>query len=432
MKPGLVTKLRLKPPSEKAPRRDCEASLLKPENCLIRTDIGFRRCLVLLAALPLASACSSSDAKTKDAVTVERPGVSVSAVAAIEQPIARFIRATGTLMAEEQADVAAETPGRVIAAPVERGTPVAQGAELIRISPTEADAQLKEAEANAAQIEARLGLTAGAPLDVDKVPEVQTAKASYDLAQSEFARIRSLLDQRVVSQSEYDQRRTQAEAARQQHEAAKNAAAQQYQSLQAARARVALARKAFSDTVVRSPFAGAVAQRLVSVGDYVTRGMKVAVVVRVNPLRVQLTVPEQFVAAVSVGSPVDFEVDAYPGRRFEGKVRYVSPALQAEQRALTIEAVVPNPNGELKPGFFATARIEQPAKTPAILVPAAAVQTTSGTGRVFVVNGDRVEERIVTSGQGVDDLVEVTKGLKAGERVATANVGQLADGMKVR
>jgi len=386
--------------------------------------------VVLLAALPLASACSSGDAKTKDATAAQRPAVSVLPVAAIEQPIARFIRATGTLMAEEQADVAAETPGRVIAAPVERGTPVAQGAELIRISPTEADAQLKEAEANAAQIEARLGLTAGA-LDINKVPEVQTAKASYDLAQSEFARIQSLLDQRVVSQSEYDQRRTQAEAARQQYEAAKNAAAQQYQSLQAAQARVALARKAFSDTVVRSPFAGAVAQRLVSSGDYVTRGMKVAVVVRVNPLRVQLTVPEQFVSAVSVGSPVNFEVDAYPARTFEGKVRYVSPALQAEQRALTIEATVPNANGDLKPGFFATARIEQPTKTPGILVPAAAVQTISGTSRVFIVNGDRVEERIVTTGQRLGDLVEVTKGLKAGERVATSNVGQLADGMKV-
>ena len=83
-------------------------------------------------------------------------------------------------------------------------------------------------------------------MDVNAVPEVQNAKAGADLAQAEFARIKSLLDQRVVSQSEYDQRRTQAEAARQQYEAAKNGAAQQYQMLQAARARVALAHKAFA------------------------------------------------------------------------------------------------------------------------------------------------------------------------------------------
>lgn len=387
-----------------------------------------------ILALPIAAAagmpaCSSSNAKTADASKVVT--VDVSAVAAIEQPIARFIRVTGSLTAEEQADVAAETAGRVIAAPVERGSAVAQNAELVRISPTETDAQLKEAEANAAQIEARLGIAEGRAFDINAVPEVQNAKASYDLAQSEFARIKSLLDQRVVSQSEYDQRQTQMEAARQQYEAAKNGAAQQYQSLLAARARVALARKAFTDTVVRAPFNGAVGERLVSVGDYVTRGMKVAVVVRVNPLRVKLTVPEQFISAISAGQPVNFEVDAYPNRVFVGKVQYVSPSLQADQRALTVEAVVPNPMGELKPGLFATARIERVDRTPGVLVPSAAVQTTAGTSRVFVIKGDKAEERLVTTGQAVGDLVEISTGLKAGERVATKNVGQLSDGIAV-
>lgn len=395
-----------------------------------RTDTSIFVISLLALSPLLVSACSTGNAKAKETPAVA--AISVSPVAAVERPIARFIRATGSLTAEEQAEVAAETAGRVVAAPVERGTAVAQGAELIRLSATETEAQLKEAEANAAQIEARLGITNGGAFDVNAVPEVQNAKATYDLMQSEFARIKSLLDQRVVSQSEYDQRRTQAEAARQQYEAAKNGAAQQYQALQASRARVALARKAFADTVVRAPFAGAVAERLVSVGDYVNRGMKVAVVVRTNPLRVKLTVPEQFIAAVSTRQPVNFEVDAYPGRQFEGTVEFVSPALQAEQRALTVEATVPNPKGELKPGLFATARIEQPKRTPGVLVPAAAVQTTAGTSRVFVVKGDKAEERIVTIGQTVDDLIEVSSGLKAGERVATKNIGQLADGIVVK
>ena len=384
----------------------------------------------LLAAALASGACNSGVAKTND----KQPApavVSIAAMTATEQPIARFIRATGSLMAEEQADVAAETAGRVVAANIERGSPVSQGSELIKLSATETEAQLKEAEANAAQLEARLGITAGGALDVNAVPEVQNAKAGADLAQAEFARIKSLLDQRVVSQSEYDQRRTQAEAARQQHEAAKNGAAQQYQMLQAARARVSLAHKAFADTVVRAPFIGVVAQRLVTTGDYVTKGMKVAIVVRVNPLRVQLTVPEQAVSSMAVGQPVTFEVDAYPGRRFEGKVKYVSPALQADQRALTVEALVPNPDGALKPGLFATARVEQSGRTPGVLIPAASVVAISGTSRVYVVTGDHVEERIVTTGEPVGDLIEITKGLKAGERIATKNVALLADGIKV-
>jgi RND family efflux transporter MFP subunit len=388
--------------------------------------------VITFAAAALATgACSSGSAKGKDQAASTAPVVAVSAIAASERPIARFIRATGSLMAEEQADVAAETAGRVMAANIERGTAVSQGQELIRISSTETDAQVKEAEANAAQLEARLGITGGAALDVNAVPEVQNAKASADLAQAEFARIKSLLDQRVVSQSEYDQRRTQAEAARQQYEAAKNGAAQQYQMLQAARARVSLARKALADTSVRAPFSGVVAQRMVTTGDYVTKGMKVATIVRVNPLRVQLTVPEQAVSSMAPGQPVTFEVDAYPGRQFEGKVKYVSPALQADQRALTVEATVPNAAGVLKPGLFATARIEQPGRTPGVLIPAASVTAIAGTSRVYVVAGDHVDERIVTTGETVGDLVEITKGLKAGERVATKNISQLADGIKV-
>jgi membrane fusion protein (multidrug efflux system) len=385
----------------------------------------------ILGAALVTGACSAGDAKTKDQPTAPA-AVAVAATAAVEQPIARFIRATGTLMAEEQADVAAETAGRVVSAPVERGSKVSQGAELVRLSSTETDAQLKEAEANAAQIEARLGLTADRAVDVNAVPEVQNAKAGYELATSEFARIKSLLDQKVVSQSEYDQRRTQMEASRQQYEAAKNGALQQYQSLLAARARVAMARKAFADTVVRAPFNGVVAQRLVSVGDYVTKGMKVAVVVRVNPLRVQLTIPEQFVSGVAVGQTVGFVVDAYPGRQFEGKVQYISPSLQADQRALTVEAVVPNANGELKPGLFATAQMEQRIRTSGVVVPTTAVLTSGGTSRVFVIGADRAEERIVTIGQTVGEAVEITKGLKAGERVATKSVAQLTDGVKVQ
>ncbi len=136
-----------------------------------------RRLVAILPAAALAagaalwSGCSAADAQ-KERDTTAAAAIAVAPVAAIERPVARFIRVTGTLNAEEQAEVAAETAGRVIATPVERGTPVASGAELIRLSPIETDAQLKEADANAAQIEARLGMTADGAFDVNAVPEV--------------------------------------------------------------------------------------------------------------------------------------------------------------------------------------------------------------------------------------------------------------------
>jgi RND family efflux transporter MFP subunit len=397
----------------------------------VRTHLS----LLALSAAAVTVGCGTSTNINAEggagAPAAAAAAVTVTTAAAVEQPIKRFIRVTGTLMAQEEAEVAAETAGRVEATPIERGTRVAAGASLIRVAATETSAQLAEAQANAAQIAARLGMANGQDFAIDRVPEVVNAKAAHYLAQTEFDRIKTLLDQKVVSQAEFDQRRTQAEAAQHQYEIARNAAEQQFQALQAARARVSLAKKALDDTSVRAPFDGLVAQRLVSVGDYVTRGTKVATVVRINPLRVELTVPEQFVSEVAPGRPVALQVDAYRDRTFVGEVKYVSPALRAETRALIVEAIVPNPTAELKPGFFATAQIEQAGQHPGVLVPASFVQTSGGTSRVFVLNGDRVEERLVTTGQASGDLIEITSGMKKGETVAQSSRGPLVDGALV-
>ena len=125
-------------------------------------------------------------------------------------------------------------------------------------------------------------------------------------------------------------------------------------------------------------------------------------------------------------------VEAYPGETFAATIRYVSPSLRADQRALTVEAVAGNPDGRLKPGLFATALIQQPQSAPALLVPAAAIETVAGTRRVYVVKGDKVEERIVTVGEPVGALVEITSGLSKGDAVAAEPKGRLADGVAVR
>jgi RND family efflux transporter MFP subunit len=264
------------------------------------------------------------------------------------------------------------------------------------------------------------------------VPEVLNAQASVDWAEAEFGRIQSLLDQKVVSRSEFDQRRTELEAARQQYKVAVNSAEQSYRSLQAARARVALARKTMADTAVRAPFAGLVAERAVSVGDYVTRGTRVATVVSIDPLRVELTVPEQAIAQVRVGQPVRLAVDAYPGETFTATVRFVSPSLRSDQRALTVEAVAANADGRLKPGLFATASIHKDSTAPALTVPESAVETVSGTSRVYAVKNGRAEERIVTLGDRVAGHVEVTSGVEQGEQVVLEPRGRIVDGMAVR
>ena len=397
----------------------------------MRVQRRYRFAGILIAAFSVAAAGCGAESATVNAAAKAEPPV-IDATQVESRNIDRYLRVTGSLVADEQAEVSAEAAGRVVGVSVERGSHVTQGAVLVRISGTETSAQLQEAEANAAQIEARLGLSAGQPFDPKRVPDVMNAKASLDLAEAEFGRIKSLLDQKVVSQSEYDQRRAQVDVARQQFQVALNVAEQSYRSLQAARARIELARKAQADTTIRAPFSGLVAERVVSVGDYVTRGAHVATVVRVDPMRIELTIPEQAVALVRSGQPVQISVDAYPGETFPANVRFVSPSLRTDQRALTVEAVAANADGRLKPGLFATALIQQPSSTPALLVPTTAIEAIAGTSRVYVVKNDKIEERIVTVGETVGQQVEVTSGLNKEETVALSPKGHLSDGLEVR
>ena len=386
-----------------------------------------------LAAASLSVACgSTSRASAAESRTAPPEPLAVSAVIVESRRLERYLRVTGSLAAGEQAEVSAETGGRVTGTPVERGTRVPAGALLVQISASETAAHLQEAEANAGQIEARLGLAPGQMFDPRRVPEVMNAQASLDLAESEFARIESLLQQKVVSQAEFDQRRTQVEAARQQYKVAVNGAEQSYRLLEAARARVALARKSMADTAVRAPFAGLVAERAVSVGDYVTKGARVATVVSIDPLRVELSVPEQAVALVKPGQPVRLTVDAYPDEAFPATIRHVSPALRVDQRALTVEAIAPNRDGRLKPGLFATALISRDDPAPALTVPEAAVETLAGTSRVYVVKDGKAEERIVTLGNKAADHVEVSSGVAAGERLVLEPRGRVTDGMPMK
>ncbi|CAN5859666.1 efflux RND transporter periplasmic adaptor subunit [soil metagenome] len=385
----------------------------------------------LVVAGALTSGCSSGTPAEAAAPAASADPLALALSTVESRGLDRQLRVTGSLMAGEQADVSAEVAGRVTGTPVERGTRVAAGALLVRISEAETSAQLLEAEANAGQIEARLGLDPGQGFDPSRVPEVMNAQSALDLAQAEFSRIRTLLEDRVVSQSEYDQRRTQVEAARQGHKVALNGAEQSYRSLQAARARVALARKAVSDTAVRAPFNGLVAERAVSVGDYVTKGTRVATVVSISPIRVQLTVPEGAIAQIRAGQAVRLTVDAYPGETFHATVRFVSPSLRVDQRALTVEAVAENADGRLKPGLFATAAIQQEAPTPALTVPDTAVETIAGTSRVYVVADGRADERIVTVGEKGPGFVEITSGVSEREQVVSEPRGRVVDGMPI-
>jgi RND family efflux transporter MFP subunit len=184
--------------------------------------------------------------------------------------------------------------------------------------------------------------------------------------------------------------------------------------------------------VIYAPISGYVADRPADLGEFISTSMKVATIVRTNPLRVQIDIPEQAISSVRPGQSVSVSVSTYPDRAFAGRVARISPNVSAQSRTLTVEAEVENGENLLKPGQFATIRILLPQTEPAILVPARAVRTDGTTARVFVIRDGVAQERLVQTGQSQGDLVEVRGNVAPDELVATSNVERLSDGAAVR
>ena len=386
-----------------------------------------------LAGLALAQvACDRSEATRVAGPEPAAAPIAVPLVTAEQRALPGGVDVTGTLMADAQTEVAAEIAGRVLDIAVERGSVVRAGAVLARLDGEDAKNQLLEAEATAAQTMAKLGLAPGQPFDPHETPDARKARATMERAQAEFDRYAKLMQGDFVSRSEYELRRADSLTSRAQYDAEVNNARQLYQTLQAQRARAAMARKAATDTDVRAPWDGLVAEKHVQAGQFVQRGARIATVVRVDPLRVELAVPETAVAAVKRGQKVAFTVQAYADRTFEGTIAYVGPSLKAESRALVVEAVVRNQGGALAPGLFATARIELPSARPSIVVPAAAVRTEAGVSTAFVVKNDRAELRLVQLGRELPGgQLEIVRGIDKGERVVARVVERLGDGAHV-
>ncbi len=259
------------------------------------------------------------------------------------------------------------------------------------------------------------------------------------MAERQLRRYEKLIETGDVSRSAYDQQRAQRDQLRQQYEAALAQANQSYAGVQTARAaaegaRVQLeqARKAVRDVVVYSPISGFVSERPADVGEYVATSSKIATVVRTNPLRMLIDIPEQAISSVRAGQGVSVVTSAYPERSFAGRVARISPNVSAQSRTLTVEAEIENGEGLLKPGQFATVRLQLPQTDPAVLVPARAVRTEGGTSRVFVIKDGFAQERLVALGQTEGDLIEVKGNIAPDELVATSNVEGLTDGAQVR
>jgi len=404
--------------------------------------------LVVMAIGAGVTACKRSNGQTNANPTASPtpPVVQVTTSAAISRQLPRYFEGTGSLAANEQTDVAAETSGKVAAVGVDIGSPVRRGQVLVRLEDADfkdrvaqAQAQLDQSKATLAQNLAKIGMRPGQRFVPENVPEVRAAKAALDLADKNMHRYEKLVETGDVSRAIYDQQKSQRDQAAEQYQALIHQAQQNYAAVanaqaavDAAQTNLSLAKRNLTYTNVTAPMAGYVSDRPADVGEFISPQQKVATIVNLNPLRVRIDVPEQAIPQIRVGESVSVSVAAYPDRSFSGHVARVSPSLNSTSRTLTVEADVQNPNAELKPGQFATVRVLLPQSEAAVLVPQRALRTVSGSTYVYVLKNGFAQQRLVQTGQTEGDLIEIKSGVTADEVVATSNVDQLNDGAAVR
>lgn len=321
----------------------------------------------------------TSDQAAQDTGT---PPLEVTVSRATARPAKRVLKFVGTLFGDQEVMLSSQVEGQIKLIHADLGDRIDAGQVLAEIDDEQLRARLREIEA-------------------------QLAKARAD-----ETRGRELAAGNVISAVEYEAVKTVAAVAEAQRDTLN----------------ILIDR-----TRVRSPLTGSVASRAVSAGEYVRSGTPLFKLVADQPLTLRGDVPERFAQELAVGQPVQITVDAFPDRHFAGQLARVSPAVNRENRSITVEAVVENGDRLLKPGFFANASLVTQSDEPAVLVPVKAISTFAGVTKVFVVRENiayQTPVRLGTRGEG--DLVEIIEGVAANELVVISGFGTLENGTRVK
>jgi membrane fusion protein (multidrug efflux system) len=346
---------------------------------------------VLVASGLLAPGCSHKPADALEEKPAT-PKIHVQTVVAAEQSVPNLLALTGVLSSNERTDLAANAVGRVVKTFVERGDHVTQGQLLAQLDARSAALSRAEAEANLASA-------------ADQLKNVR----------ADCERYASLLAKGAITQQEFDKQATSCQT--------------QAASEQASRVRAAEAVQTVTDSAIRAPFGGIIAERFVHVGDYVHADTRVVTLLVDDPLRLELTVPEANIASVHAALAVSFETVALPGRTFTATVRFMGGEIREATRDLVVEAVTDNHDHVLLPGMFVTAQLPIGAvKMP--VVPANTLVHHNDNDSVFAVVDGHLEERVVQLGPKVGELVAIADGVRPGDHVVVSPPQSAADGMQ--
>jgi RND family efflux transporter MFP subunit len=390
----------------------------------------------LAAALAAALQCLACNqgASQPGGAKAEKPAASVKEVTlapVTELVMEQAIDISGTLDADEQVTLGAKVAGRLASISVDLASPVQRDQVIAQLEARDYELRIEQATAALAQSRAQLGLPPDGPdgeLDIEGTAIVRQALATLKEAQANQIRARGLAKDGLMSGMDLDA----AEAAAVRAETAVQSAREEVRIREAAvrqrRSELRMARQQLADTMVRSPLDGVVQMRRASVGQYLAAGAPIVDVVRIDPLRLRVAIPELEAAGVRAGQPVRVTLQG-DGATYPGTVARLAPALDPQSRTLLVESDIKNP-GHLRPGSLVSAQIVVSSR-PVPTVPATAVVRFAGLAKVITVEEGKAKEKQVTTGRTSGDRVEIVSGVAMGESVV-AKPGSLQQGQPVR
>ena len=386
-----------------------------------------------IALLVFVVGCSGPYSADKVAAK-ETPVPEVSIIPVVRISLPETVTANGELFAEESTNVTNKVPGRIAKMYVDLGSVVKQGDVLAELETDDYSFRVQQTEALVDQIRARLGLLNKKTDDVvpEQVAVVKEADAALREARFILDTTGRLAKDGVVSRIELEKATVRTQGIEARYQAAISEVMQLRSQLSERRAQLALARQQLGDTTIRAPFTGAITRRQSSMGEFLPVNAPVVTLVRQNPLRVRLGVPERQAARIRQGQPIEIRLEGVT-ERFSGRVVRLSPAIDAQNRSLVIEGEIPNPTGKLRPGSFVEGSIVVDSTATGFSVPESAVAGFAGIDRTFIVNNGVLEDRIVKTGRHLPDArIEIVDGLKEGDQVVAKAGDRMAKGQKVR
>ena len=348
--------------------------------------------------------------------------------------IQREVELAGSLISSDQARVSSEVAGIVLRVLVELGQEVAAGQVVVELDKQELEIALQRAESQLRQTEAQLGIdgvNVKEPPPDDQISSVSLAIANRDDAIAQLRRAERLRQQNLLPQADLDTAETRVKV----NEANYRTSLENVQSLKATlqdrRHAVEQAQKKLNDANIRASIAGQISERLVNQGEFIRENTPVVSIVKLDPLKLQTSVQERYASVVNPGLPVEFSVEASPGRTFSARVAFVSPAVDTSTRTFPIEVLVENNQRLLKPGFFAQGVIHTRLDENVLAVPEDAISTLAGVSNVYIIEDGKIRRQPVSLGVRAGSLVEILSGLDGKEQLAASNLTMLAAGIPV-